>query len=235
MPGFIAIPIDIIPHILALMLLCIGCLIWHTMENKAYRRQFSTLPLTPKERDRLMKLLWNRSMQLWVVLAAAAIVIGVYDWKLNVPATPALPALPQTAEAASAAALTPSSGIPAESPAISASEQLAELFDEENPKGKSAALDTLKKRYEELFINYLLLSRCGLATTDDYHVLNSALARDLASVSGPARLQYDIWTAAQGSYRELYAKAVCSNEQTLAQSAPFRAYIEALRKQAPTS
>ncbi|MDX2073485.1 MAG: hypothetical protein SFX19_03860 [Alphaproteobacteria bacterium] len=80
------------------------------------------------------------------------------------------------------------------------------------PQGQGdtqAAIDTLKKRYEDILVTYFVLRQCAKIQPADYHIIISALAQEMASVNAPGRLQYDILTSAQGSYKELYASGTC--------------------------
>lgn len=74
------------------------------------------------------------------------------------------------------------------------------------------ALDNLKKRYEDILVIHFFLKKCGRAAASDYHVITSALSQEMASLNAPGRLQNDILTAAQGSYREMYSRSDCNAE-----------------------
>ncbi len=101
-------------------------------------------------------------------------------------------------------------------------EALAEVFDDSAVP--QATLNTIKTRYENLFVNYYFHSRCGSATQDDYLLLNTLLLEELASAGAGARMQQNILTAARGSYDEVYAKADCKNA-----SPDYRAYLDSVR------
>jgi hypothetical protein len=87
-------------------------------------------------------------------------------------------------------------------------------------------LDTLKERYEALYVNYLLLRRCQLTDTSAYHLLNSGLMQELASVNAPSRLQYDIITAARGTYNEIYSRLPCDQLGDL--RTRFQQYVQSI-------
>lgn len=102
---------------------------------------------------------------------------------------------------------------------------VSEVFDPEvKDAGAKAKIDDLKKRYEEIFVTYFVLKNCNHATTTDFHILTSALAQEMASMNAPGRLQYDILTSAQGSYRELYSANKCDANDTLEKQ--FRAFVD---------
>ncbi|MDE3017263.1 MAG: hypothetical protein KGI29_10175 [Pseudomonadota bacterium] len=103
-----------------------------------------------------------------------------------------------------------------------------ELYNPEaGDKNHQAILDNLKERYENILVTYFFLRRCKQADFGDYHIIISALAQDMASVNAPGRLQYDILTAAQGSYKEVYARSSCKDAGPLSGQ-----YAEFIRKTA---
>ncbi|MDX1974471.1 MAG: hypothetical protein SFT92_02220 [Rickettsiales bacterium] len=105
------------------------------------------------------------------------------------------------------------------------------LFNPEaQASGKTAEWDKLKKRYEELLVTHYFLNHCTITHPYDFHVIISALAQDMASVNAPGRLQYDILTAARGSYKEMYAKTECTAEITSNLQPSYRQYIDTIAK-----
>lgn len=94
----------------------------------------------------------------------------------------------------------------------------------------SKELNEIKSRYESVFVNYQYLKGCGVASDTDYHIVNSALMHELASNSAPARLQYDILTAAQGTYQEIYARSGCEKENVEKMQNEFKAYVDGASK-----
>lgn len=72
-----------------------------------------------------------------------------------------------------------------------------------------AKIDTLKKRYEDILVTYFVLRKCNKNNPLDYHIIISALSQEMASDGAPGRLQYDITTSAQGSYKEMYSANKC--------------------------
>lgn len=94
----------------------------------------------------------------------------------------------------------------------------------------SESLNAVKQRFEGLFVNYQYLRRCGELEADDYHILNSALMHELASNNAPARLQYDILTASNGTYEEIYARSECDAASVQSIQQNFRDYINEARK-----
>lgn len=100
---------------------------------------------------------------------------------------------------------------------INAQAQKISIEDIYNPEMNTdddlSEMDAIKKRYEGLIVNYLFLKKCGLIDSRDYHSIISALATEMASVNAPGRLEHDITTAAQGSYKEMYAQSSCQGEE----------------------
>jgi hypothetical protein len=97
---------------------------------------------------------------------------------------------------------------------------------EESGTGQQATLDRIKKRYEELLVNNMFMKKCGKAQPTDIHVIISALGQEMASVNAPGRLQYDILTAARGSFEEMYSQSPCDTEAANASSEHYRQYIQ---------
>ena len=80
------------------------------------------------------------------------------------------------------------------------------------PENLEQKLDDIKKKYEELFINYYYLKRCNAASLQDFHLMNSALIYELTESNAPAGLRKNILTAARGTHDEMYATASCAPE-----------------------
>lgn len=102
---------------------------------------------------------------------------------------------------------------------------------EDSTQGNQSAMDRIKKRYEDLFVNYMFLKKCGKSSEADYHIINSALSQEMASVNAPGRLQYDILTSAQGSYNEMYAQSDCDAPESEALLAQYKDYIAAISRE----
>jgi hypothetical protein len=105
---------------------------------------------------------------------------------------------------------------------------------EEMSSDKQSTMDSIKKRYESLLVNYLFLKKCGLINPQDYHAIISALAREMSSVNAPGRLEHDIMTAAKGSYDEMYAKSNCNDQNTSQLHAQYSDYINTISQNLPT-
>ena len=99
---------------------------------------------------------------------------------------------------------------------------------EQSTYSNQSSMDALKKRYEEILVTYFFLKKCNRNDALDFHIITSALSQEMASVNAPGRLQHDIVTAAQGSYREMYYNTPCDSQIVEALSKQYKAYIASL-------
>lgn len=74
-----------------------------------------------------------------------------------------------------------------------------------------AMLDTLKERYEMLFINHYILRKCGLHGQTEYNRLNTIYEQETRSLPLPADFRRNIHIAAKGSFDELYDQVPCNS------------------------
>jgi len=72
-------------------------------------------------------------------------------------------------------------------------------------------LDSLKRDYEQAFINYYLLESCNQASVKDALVISGALTHELSLMQAPASLVKNIRESAQSTYQELYADFDCAS------------------------
>jgi len=137
--------------------------------------------------------------------------------------------------AAAPVAVTPTSPaapVVLQQPAPTAAQSLEALYNpEDSTPGASAEMDRIKKRFEDMLVNYMFLRKCGQTAETDYHIITSALSQEMASINAPGRLQYDILTAAQGSFKEVYANSDCNAPETPALLAQYREYIATISRQ----
>jgi hypothetical protein len=99
---------------------------------------------------------------------------------------------------------------------------------EESASGNQALLDGLKKRYEEILVTFFFLKKCNKINPTDFHVIVSALSQEMASINAPGRLEHDIVTAAQGSYKEMYSQTACNSQTIDSLYTQYSAYIASL-------
>ncbi len=110
---------------------------------------------------------------------------------------------------------------------------IEDIYNPETKGGDAqSVMDELKKRYENILVNYLFLKRCNEVIPNDYFVIMAALSQEMASMNAPGRLQHDIISSAQGAYEEIYAKSDCKDAQTL--KTQFTDYLAVLSKNALT-
>jgi len=179
----------------------------------------------------------NRTLPVAVAVICAAALLGTLYFKLT-ESKKQVSALRGTIEAqqqnittltaerdALKKAAAPTPALPAPPPENS----VESLFD---PASKTtdfqAKIDALKKRYEEVLVSYFVLRKCEAVEASDYHVLVSALSQEMASMDAPGRLQYDILTSAQGSYKELYSGNECDASVIEPLHVQFKAFIDGI-------
>jgi len=104
---------------------------------------------------------------------------------------------------------------------------------EKKSNGNESAMDDIKKRYEDILVTYMFMKKCGKNGAGDYPVIISALAQEMASVNAPGRMQYDIITAAQGSYKEMYSQSPCDGQDIATLSRQYADYIKTLSNNLP--
>lgn len=104
-----------------------------------------------------------------------------------------------------------------------------------DPQGKpddyQAKIDDLKKRYEDVLVSYFVLRQCDQVPPTDYHIVTSALSQEMASLDAPGRLQYDILTSAEGSYKELYSGTKCEAETIDPLKAKYKLFVDTVAAQ----
>lgn len=159
------------------------------------------------------------------------------------PAQAAAPAA-QPEPAVNPADIPPSEGMEAETPAPEVAGDAAmqpaeaaavnEVYNPEtiNPD-EQAAIDDMKKRYEDIIVIYMFMKKCGKVNPADYNVITHALGQEMASVNAPGRLQNDVLTAARGSFQEIYSKSPCDGEGIQALTDQYNNYIQVLADNYP--
>jgi hypothetical protein len=90
-------------------------------------------------------------------------------------------------------------------------------------------LDRLKRRYEEILINAMILKKCGLARGDEMAVISGNYLKELASIDPQVDMYPQILSAASGSYEALYAEVECTEESILQLLTDYQQFMEAMR------
>jgi hypothetical protein len=228
---------------------------WHVTENRKLEAKWRT-DLDENSAIWLTRFAWTRSLQLMAALAVASLVIIVYDWQLRnareetasveklkveldqlrtkpaaaveKPVSPAAPAASAPAQQAAAPAYYPPT---AAAPQTQPQSKIENLYNpEQQGNDAQAALDRIKKRYEDILITYYFLRKCGRVQQTDFHIITSALSQEMASVNAPGRLQNDIVTAARGSYMEMYSASSCEGQGITALYTQYINYVNTLSK-----
>lgn len=227
------------------------CAWWHARENRQLSEQWKH-NFDPDTAEWMVRFAWSRTMQLLLALACCTLIIIMYDMQLGETRKSLSASMEseqkdqqiirtlanqlQTAQwPAPQPQPTAVATIPAPQPA--ANNPKATVDDVYNPEKKGtdnqSSMDDIKKRYEDILVLYMFLKKCNKATAEDYHIITSALGQEMASVNAPGRLQYDILTSAQGSYKEIYSKSSCSGNDVNAIYAQYTDYINVLSNNLP--
>lgn len=205
----------------AVFLVAVLVFIWHWMQSKSYAAR---LKAAGREQDalsrKILSLSFDRALQMLFVWGIVLAILVYTDQRL-VPLRTQLESLRTELSVAQ--------------------EQLAEDDDgpqlnvvvEENSEEYQAKLDSIKERFEPLFINYYYLKRCNLTSPDDFHLMNSSLMYELAAINAPAGLRSSILSASKGSHDEIYANASCEPSATAPLKNNVDAYLNSVRTNIP--
>lgn len=93
-----------------------------------------------------------------------------------------------------------------------------------------SSLDDIKKRYEDILVLHMYMKHCNKAESNDYSIINAALAQEMASLDAPSRLLNDIVDSAKGSYSEIYADSPCQGPGIGRLVKQYKEYIDTLRQ-----
>jgi hypothetical protein len=222
-----------------LLVIFVACLFWHIRENNQLMRSWQE-NLGEEPAQWLIRFAWSRTAQVLLALGSLALLIITYDWQLsearqaldraiktNAGQEQKITALIEKSKTMTPAMplSVPSSTTP---PAPNSVEAL--YNPEETATGKQSSMDSLKKRYEDILVTYFFLKKCGRINPGDYHVIISALSQEMASINAPGRLQHDIVTAAQGSYKEMYERSSCTSSDINTTYSNYATYIDSVSK-----
>lgn len=72
-----------------------------------------------------------------------------------------------------------------------------------------ASADTLKATYEDAFVSFMILRKCGMAGDAEFRRLYTGLSAELATLGEEASVAGNVMSAASGSYQILYSSAAC--------------------------
>lgn len=219
--------------------------LWHRRENSRLSEELSNT-LASGTSPRFSHFAWQRTFQLLLAVAVLSAVIVAYDWKYTETThqVEALSAQAQDAERKYQESLKVQEQLadelqltqqpPAPQPqAKEPASTVAALFTPEDQAGSAdEQMDEIKRRFENVLVLYYFLRKCERVGQDDFFIITTALSQEMASVNAPGRLQYDILTAARGSYREMYAKSDCGGSELPDLTRQYNDYITVLSKNA---
>lgn len=215
----------LLPYLLIVALLG-GLLWWHTQENRSISGYLSGIGMPEADLKKVMNLLFSRTLLLLITLICGLFIYIAYDMKLKRADVRTQEAVSQLQKADMLVQQLRNTPCPQPSCPVPAQENVSTVFTP--PAGSTQQqdqLNLLKQRYEEMFVNFLFLSRCSRATQQDYYRLYNIMDRELRLLSAPASMRTDIPAAAQGSYNEVYARVQCNTGEVGNMADQFYEYI----------
>ena len=203
--------------ILGALILLVG--LWHSRQDAAMARALHKKNTNDLAQSMLQRLR-SRSWQLLCCLLLTASIVAYYQLQLQNQPKAAPPVLltasPDVAKPIAAPTLSPE-----------AEDIFTALYAPEDISDEpQSRLDRVKRQYERLFVTYFYLRRCGAVSTEDFHLINSALLLNMVQLGAPSELQRDIITAAEGSYEVLYSESPCTRQVLEKVLAPYQRYME---------
>ncbi|MCH2548126.1 MAG: hypothetical protein MK052_11030, partial [Alphaproteobacteria bacterium] len=205
-----------------LLVIAIIIAFWHQRQNKQVHSHFLHSKSRSPINDALRKLAYGRSYE---VLALLCIVMGIivfYDIKISSQS--------YRSEAAQQIITDQQNQIITYEKQYAVIDQQVKTamnmggFDEVQQQ----QFDALKQEFEGLFINYYVLKKCGLSSTQDFHIMNSALMYRLNQLNAPSAIRRNILDAANGSYVELYADQACEDHRLESMQTSIREYLRSV-------
>jgi hypothetical protein len=240
-----------------LFILFLACAWWHIRENKQLSREWQK-KLEPDHAHWMAHFAWSRTVQLLFAIACSILVIIIYDWQLGdtrtalasaqaneallnkelqkqaADATQQIATLTQQLTVAQTTAQAPAPIATAIDDDTNRKPTLDDIYNPERSSSDAqSSMDAIKKRYEDILVTYFFLKKCNRVNDAEYNTITSALAQDMASVNAPGRMQYDILTAAKGSYNEIYAKSSCNDKSMATLYSQYLAFIRTLKTNFP--
>lgn len=92
-----------------------------------------------------------------------------------------------------------------------------------------SAMDDIKKRYEDILVLHLFMSKCGFAQPADYSIITSALAKEISATEAPGRMHADTIETAKSSFNELYAQSPCDGETITPLRQQYQDFVQGLQ------
>lgn len=192
---------------------------WHQRQNRTFHEYIRNSKKRTPISDRLSQLAYNRSFE--VLTLFFLIILGVlyYDTRVNAAEQQIITARQEVLAAQDAQAAL-GQQMAETNAALAEAQRLNGMDAEQEQK-----LDALKMQFENLFVSYYVLKSCGLATAQDFHIMNSALMYQLNALNTPAGIRQSIVNAALGSYQELYSELACAGDEVGTMQDSVRNYL----------
>lgn len=208
------------------LLLIVAVLWWHHRQNSTFRNYLQSQSKASPLSTRLCQLASTRSLELFGALSILFLTLLFYDTRINQRDQYIFFLQSQLADRAQV--------ITAHEAQIAAQKKALKAASiNEMTEAQQDALDMLKPQFENLFINYYYLRACDSASTQDFHLMNSALMYELNRLDAPANLRRNILQAAKGSYEELYALHECNPREMAPMKERVRTYLDTIANTLP--
>jgi hypothetical protein len=200
---------------------------WHQKQNRTFHEYIRNKNKRTPISDRLSQLAYNRSFEIISLFFILIMCIIYYDTRIN--------AMENTITQIRAQMLAAQDEIATYEAQMALKDQQVQQAIRLSGMDESQQqeLDTLKQEFEGLFINYYVLKKCGLSTTQDFHIMNSALMYRLNGLNAPSGVRQNILDAANGSFQELYAEQECKDETLGAMQDDIRNYLREVIENLP--
>lgn len=212
-----------------IVLCALAVIFWHTRQNQSFHEYINNTKKRTAISDRLSQLAYNRSFEIFALFVVLIAGIIFYDTRIN-SQEQRLDILQEENLILQAEVGDYEQLMVLKEAKLQEALQLSG-FDE----AQQQELDRLKREFEGLFVNYYVLKKCNLNTTQDFHIMNSALMYRLNTLNAPSGIRQNILDAANGSYQELYSQQSCTDEKLTAMQDTIRTYLREVVENLPDS
>ncbi len=200
---------------------------WHQHQNKAFHEYIKNKKARTTLSDRLSQLAYTRSNEVIALFFLLIVIVIFYDTRVNQAENNVAELTAEQAELQLAATDLENQMVELQAE-LAVAQQLQNM-----PEGMELSMDAIKEKYEELFVSYYYLKRCGVIDKRDFHLMNAALIYELTELNAPAGIRKNILTAARGTHDELYAEASCDAETVGPMQEQIRSYVRTTMDQLP--
>jgi len=218
---------------------CVVALLWGGLTWDVFRKHRSVRQMLhntahPAPFGALMRVLYQRTIQLWIMVTLLMLSDGANDiryQKLQELANER-PAAEDTV-AASPVRITGSSvqaGIPSAASGTSSSLPFMDIteFNEKDSK-EQAWIDALKERYEAWLVTFYYLQKCGQADAQDFTLIRNDMQKALDNAHADTRVGSNVLLAASGSYNEMYRDIACDSQHLATSKTTYDVNMQQLR------